>query len=631
LPCSRRAACFSCGPAATTSAAATTISERGAALRGAAFLATGLALTAPAQAAGAYDGTARALFGLAVTLAAAGVVAARRVPSRWVAAAAASLGLLGVWGAASPLWGGLPDVGWESLAHCATAAAALVVGNAAAREAGARNGLLAGLALGILAQAVESLLLVARGTAPDDWFLSRSYEGPIGYHNAQGAFLAMGLPLAVRFVASDSRAVRALGAASVPVLVAALLLTQSRGAIGVAVVALLLQIAVSRNLRTIVGVACALASVPLLFPQLRHVDAALTTGGPAAAAGAGARYLEIAAICALAAAIAAALVSRDRAVPAAVLAGAAALAVAATVAVAHDRVGDTADRLARGALADTDPSLAAPGATRLVTLSLDGRRDAWRVAMAAAGSEPITGTGSGTFARHWTVERKLDRLYILQPHSLELELLAELGVVAVVLFGCFLAAVGAALVRSDDRLTAAAGAGVVLAFVGEASVDWTWSFPVLLGTACAAAGAAAAPGRLAGRRPAAVAAIGVALLAVFLFGPRAVSAQALADARDLGAGASQRLDVARTLDPWSADAAAQSGRLAESRRAFREAARRYAEAASLSQRPWLQHFREARALASAGDRAGRAAACRRAFRENPGEPALHAGPCAGIR
>jgi hypothetical protein len=173
-------------------------------------------------------------------------------------------------------------------------------------------------------------------------------------------------------------------------------------------------------------------------------------------------------------------------------------------------------------------------------------------------------------------------------------------------------------------------------FVGEASVDWTWSFPVVLATACAVVGAAAGPAAAQlPVRAAAASACAACVLAVLLFGPRVVAADAVDKARSLAtsapASAGARLDLARALDPWDPEAAAETGRLAEARGDYREAARRYARAAVLSQRPWLQHFRQARALAAAGASRASFVACRTAFRENPGEPDLHGGPCAGVR
>ena len=44
--------------------------------------------------------------------------------------------------------------------------------------------------------------------------------------------------------------------------------------------------------------------------------------------------------------------------------------------------------------------------------------------------DPLHGVGQGTFPIAWTKDRQLTELYILQPHSLPLELFAELGAIA---------------------------------------------------------------------------------------------------------------------------------------------------------------------------------------------------------
>ena len=84
---------------------------------------------------------------------------------------------------------------------------------------------------------------------------------------------------------------------------------------------------------------------------------------------------------------------------------------------------------------------------------------------------------------------------------------------------------------------------------------------------------------------------------------------------------------ALALDPWNAEAVSAEGRLLESEGRFREAAVRYADAARLSQRPWLEWFRRARAFERAGALPERVDACLLAQRADPAEDALHAGPC----
>jgi hypothetical protein len=130
-------------------------------------------------------------------------------------------------------------------------------------------------------------------------------------------------------------------------------------------------------------------------------------------------------------------------------------------------------------------------------LSTGGERyDLWRVAIAEFASSPVTGVGEGSYPFDYYAERQTDR-NLDNPHSLPLRLLAELGVVGLLLFATFLAALGVALVRGVrwERLRSwaphgqlvhtrhaigglAAGGAVV---IGQSLVDWMWFVPGVMG------------------------------------------------------------------------------------------------------------------------------------------------------
>ena len=140
---------------------------------------------------------------------------------------------------------------------------------------------------------------------------------------------------------------------------------------------------------------------------------------------------------------------------------------------------------------DADPALnAAPGETRLISLSFNGRRDAWRVAWSMGREHIVGGHGQGTFPIFWVRERHLDQLYILQPHSILLELLAELGAVGLALFVVAIGSLAGGLARRPPGALPAAAVGGLFALVVQAAVDWTWSFPVLVASVLLVAGAA---------------------------------------------------------------------------------------------------------------------------------------------
>jgi len=287
----------------------------------------------------------------------------------------------------------------------------------------------------------------------------------------------------------------------------------------------------------------------------------------------------------------------------------------------------------------TDPMLASdapptppPGSTRLVAFSLNGRRDAWRVGLDLARAHPLQGAGVGAFAKAWTRERSLTSLYILQPHSIEIELLSERGIVGLGLFAAFVASLLAAVVRAPARAASAAGLGVTIALLAQASFDWTWSFvgivaPALTAAAAAASGERAAPTRSRLRALSLVpAALAIAAIGTLYLADRQLS-QGVAAADVRPTAALEHARAATTLDPWLAGGYELQGRIAEAAGDFRLAAERYRTASGLSRRPWLDSFREARALDRLGLVEPTRQACAAAHRANPGEPMLSNGPC----
>jgi hypothetical protein len=120
-------------------------------------------------------------------------------------------------------------------------------------------------------------------------------------------------------------------------------------------------------------------------------------------------------------------------------------------------------------------------------ISTGGQRyDLWRVAFEEFAGAPIVGVGEGNYERAYYAGRDTDR-NLSNPHSLPLRLLAELGVVGAALFITFLAALGLALVRGvrgqplhvRHAVAGFAAAGAVA--LGQATVDWIWLVPGVMG------------------------------------------------------------------------------------------------------------------------------------------------------
>jgi O-antigen ligase len=145
-----------------------------------------------------------------------------------------------------------------------------------------------------------------------------------------------------------------------------------------------------------------------------------------------------------------------------------AMIVAATAAVALA----VALALPAGSLAD---ELAEPAGDRVWY---------WNVAWQEVSNAPLAGKGAGTFGLAWLERQPIPRP-VLDAHSLYLEMLAELGLIGLVLLGLALAPPLAAAFRGTD----AAAAGGYVAFLIHAGVDWDWELPAVTvaGLACGAA------------------------------------------------------------------------------------------------------------------------------------------------
>jgi len=175
------------------------------------------------------------------------------------------------------------------------------------------------------------------------------------------------------------------------------------------------------------------------------------------------------------------------------------------------------------------------------------RYDYWRVAWLEFEDEPLRGQGAGNYDRLYFAERRTSE-DIRQPHSLPLQVLAELGLVGAL---ALLAVIGAVLAglwsqaraARDSvaaRLVAVAAGGAFLAWLTHTSVDWLHNLPGVTGIALCAAAALVAPWsrgprspRVTGARIVAVVAVCLAVVAAaYSVGRLAVADQYRIDARD---------------------------------------------------------------------------------------------------
>jgi O-Antigen ligase len=393
---------------------------------------------------------------------------------------------------------------------------------------------------------------------------------PLGYWNSLGVFAAMGLLLAVGFVAdSCARWARAAGAAALVPLAATLYYTYSRGswiALGVACVALVAL--TPRRLRTIATVAVVAApAVVGVIAASRPYALTHETASLAASTSAGHRVATALLLLAAAAAALAVLVDaiqRRVAVPRRIrLACGVALLAVALLAVggAVAREGGPAQLASRGWHAfDTASPRGGPNLNRrLFSFSGSGRVDIWRGAKAEYVDHQLTGGGAGTFERFWEARRGA-RIKVRDAHSLYLETLAELGPPGLAfLLGALLVPVAAAfLVRRQTLMPAALGAYV--AFLVHAGVDWDWELSGVVLTAlligslsliAARAGEARVLGRNARVLGASCVVVASMAMIVAYLGNGALDRAQTAVADKSYPAAIQDANRARRLMPWS--------------------------------------------------------------------------------
>jgi hypothetical protein len=434
-------------------------------------------------------------------------------------------------------------------------------------------------ALGVAAIAAWTLGRAATAAEPLAYFGGGTrFSAPTTYHNANCALFTFVLVILV-YLASRAGIpvlIRAVAAAGSVVLTVVSLLAQSRGWLAAIAVTILVFLAiVPARTRSAIALLIVAVTVAPLVERALDVNSAAEVGEPGLALVAVGRATVLAAAAAAALVVLWALVDRryapsartvriaDRVLWRGLLAG---LVLAAVLVVAFGSPREWASDGWREFTQVEEPERAPTGP--FLTRGVSGNRyDLWRVAIRAFRREPLTGIGADNFAVDYFRERRAleEPRY---PHSLELRVLSQTGIVGTVLFGAFLVAAFAAVAgrhwEASAGLRAAAVVGAVYWFV-HGSIDWFWEIPAVTAPVLAALGAAAVTQRRAEptesdlpsprRVPLAVAGIVVALMAVASYAFPLVSALYVRNAtRSWVADASAAfaaLDRARRLNPLS--------------------------------------------------------------------------------
>jgi hypothetical protein len=360
-----------------------------------------------------------------------------------------------------------------------------------------------GLAAGVFTIAVYSLAtrLFPETIGVFDPVARYRLSEPMGYWNALGIFAVMGALLSLGFAARTGHTLRrAAAAATLPVLLATLYFTFSRGAWIALAIGFAAAIAIDPLRLRLISVAAVLSPLLVVAVWVASRSDALThqSSALAAASRQGHRV-----------AIWIALLS----------AGCALLAVALTLAERRFRPGQTSRRAYAALLAATalaglalvvvdyggpmsltetvyDAFRAPPAGAgssgnlnnRLFDLSGNGRFDMWRVALKDFRRNPLLGSGAGTYEEVWFRDRPIPGK-VRDAHSLYFEVLAELGPLGLAVLLVALVTPLVALARARREPMAVAAAAAYVAFLAHAGVDWDWEVTAvtLVALFCAAA------------------------------------------------------------------------------------------------------------------------------------------------
>jgi tetratricopeptide (TPR) repeat protein len=416
---------------------------------------------------------------------------------------------------------------------------------------------LAAASAGLMAVALYVLVRMLDGEA-EALFAGGRLENPLGYVNGQaGYFLLAFWPCVAVAEQAKSKLLAGLGAAGGVIVGALLVLSQTRAVLPAVALSAVVMLAVvpGRPRRVWVLAAIGLGLLAISQPLLdvyRESKDSLAPDPELVRDAAQLTLLAAAVVGAAWATVQALLDGLGRMGPSvrtavgrgeAVLAGA--VIVFALVGGAA-ALGDPVDRVRE----QYDDFVNLRGNQRSETRFLSGggnRYDYWRVAWIEFKDAPLRGQGAGNYDRVYFAERRTSE-DIRQPHSLPLQVLAELGLVGALALIAFIGAVFAGLWRqargardsAAPRLVAVAAGGTFVAWLAHTSVDWLHNLPGVTGIALCAAAALVAPWsrRLSSRRITtarivAVAAVCVAAIAAaYSVGRLAIADQYRIDARD---------------------------------------------------------------------------------------------------
>ena len=535
--------------------------------------------------------------------------------------ALAALAALAVWSALSALWSPAPDIAIADAQRILMYALAFGVGVWLGRQLGARLLLaLVPLAAAAAFAGVATVIALLGAETPNEFLHVGTLEYPLGYRNANAAFFLIAFFPAAGLAADrglDWRA-RGLALATATLSLELAMLSQSRAAVPAAAVALVVYALLS-PLRARALAWLALAVIPALgvLPALLELfdvanadprvrmrvlgeleDTGMTIAGTVSVAlvigWLGARFERHLP----------ALGSRSGRWNRAIAVGLAALAavpVIGFVAAGGEGVDWIEDRIDEFRYTGT-PSVEGQSSRFSVNVGTE-RYDFWRVALEDARSDPLLGQGGGGFQYSYLRQRDEPNVQARDAHSVELEVLSELGFPGLLLLLCALTAGVAAALRARRAGPAAATlTAIALAsaayWLVHASVDWFWTYSGVTAPALALLGSAAGAGIPPGDRPPSRLGRGLTAAALAILGivaiPPFLSARYVDDAFELWRsdldGAYADLDRARDFNPLADMPLLAEGAIARAAGDRDRALSAFSDAVAERPEEWAGHY-----------------------------------------
>lgn len=574
---------------------------------------------------------------------------------------------LGAWAAVSALWSPAPDAAIADGQRIVVYAVAFGLGLWMALLLRERPELaLVSLAVaGAFAGVVTVIGMIATDSPATYIGADRTLYFPIGYHNANAAFfLIASLPaLGLASSAQLDWRLRGLAQGAATLCFGLALLSQSRGSVPAALIAVLVYVVLSPlRLRAICWLALAfipaLGVIPALSELFRAAGAGVSgAGDELEAAGIAVAWTSGASVLlgAVAARLDRKLPGLGSSSPRANTAIIAALLVVGLGGVAGFAIAvgdpvDWAEKRADEFRAGT-PDFEDESTRFTFDLGTD-RYDLWRVAVEDARADPLRGTGGGGFQYTYLRERESRYQTARDAHSIQLEVLGELGVPGLLLL---LVAVSAAVVTAlRSRRLGGEGAALVAVslavfayWLAHASIDWFWPYPAITAPVIALLGSASAGGMMTmteagtatsasarlsrddGQSPrpswirafVAVGAVSLAISAIPPFLSQRYLNSAYAGWKTNLTRAYDDLDSARSLNPLAVDPWLAEGAIAAAAEDRARAMAAFRKAVAKRPEEWTSHYFLAELLADDRPRLARRE-LDRARRLNPNSPEI---------